>query len=261
MMEGISSEIVLVIYQLLPGFIVAWIIYSLTAHLKPSPFERVIQALIFTVFVRVFVILLKLFAEYSGEHIYSFGTWNEDVEFIWSIIIAIVTGLFITWCVNNDFPLFLFRKDGETRCPNKFKWLCKLLSKIKLTDKTLHPTEWYSAFNSEPRFIVLHLSGGRRLYGSSKQYPDDPNKGHFLIEEPEWLLDDGSSAPLHTVHHMLIPASDVQQIEFIKNHPEIKVSEEELTNVTELLTKLYKKESKNVNQCPETTATDTTTRD
>lgn len=260
MMEGISAEIVGVIYQLLPGFIVAWIIYGLTAHLKPSAFERIVQALIFTVFVRALVLVFKLFANYAGEHVYSFGPWNNDIEFIWSIMIAISTGLFITWCVNNDFPLFLFRKDGEARCNKKFKWLHKLISKIKLTDKTLHPTEWYSAFNSEPRFVVLHLSGERRLYGSTKQYPDDPNKGHFLIEEPEWLLDDGTSAPLYTVHHMLIPASDVQRIEFIKNIPEITASEEDLARATKLLTDIYKKESVNVDQCSEATATDAKTR-
>ena len=58
-MEGISAEIVGVIYQLLPGFIVAWIIYGLTAHLKPSSFERIVQALIFTVFVRTIVLIFK----------------------------------------------------------------------------------------------------------------------------------------------------------------------------------------------------------
>ncbi|WP_448872613.1 hypothetical protein [Desulfobulbus propionicus] len=81
-----------------------------------------------------------------------------------------------------------------------------------------------------------------------------------MIEEPEWLLDDGSSAPLYTVHQMLIPASDVQQIEFIKNQPEITASEEDLTKVTKLLTDLYEKENENVDQCSETTATDTKTR-
>lgn len=254
-MDGVSAEIVGVIYQLLPGFIVAWIIYGLTAHLKPSSFERIVQALIFTVFVRTVLLVFKSFTMLVGQNIASFGSWNSEVEFIWSIIIAVSIGLFVTWCVNNDFPLFLFRTDGKKRCHKKFIWLHNILSKIKLTDKTLHPTEWYSAFNSEPRFVVLHLSGERRLYGSPKQYPDDPRSGHFLIEEPEWLLDDGSSAPLYTVKQMLIPASDVQQIEFIKNEPEITATEDDLAKSNKLLTELYEKESENVDQCPEASTT------
>lgn len=252
-MEGISTEIVGVIYQLLPGFIVAWIIYGLTAHLKPSSFERIVQALIFTVLVRAILVSFRFSAKFAGENFYSFGPWGTEVEFIWSIIIAISTGLLITWCVNNDFPLYLFRKDGEEHCHKNFIWLNKLLSKIELTDKTLHPTEWYSAFNSEARYVVLHLTGERRLYGWPKQYPDDPKQGHFLIEEAEWLLDDGSSAPLHSVKKMLIPSSDVEQIEFVKNESEIKVSQEELNNAKKLLTNLYEEEKENVNKCTEET--------
>ena len=233
-MDGISTEIVGVIYQLLPGFIVAWIIYGLTSHLKPSSFERIIQALIFTVFVRTILIVFRSLAISLGENLYSIGQWSNEVGFVWSIIIAISTGLFITWCVNNDFPLFLFRKDGEEKCQKNLKWLHKIFLKINLTDKTLHPTEWYSAFNSEPRFIVLHLSGERRLYGWPKQYPDDPQKGHFLIEEAEWLLDDGTSAPLYSVSQLLIPASDVEQVEFVKNKVEIDANQAELDNAKKL---------------------------
>lgn len=248
-----STEIVGIIYQLLPGFVVAWILYGLTAHLKPSPFERVVQALIFTVLVRSVVIIFKIVAKFVGENYYSFGNWTTDIELIWSIILAVSIGLFLTWCVNNDFPLFLFRIDGKVRCWKWFRRFHGKLVKIKLTDKTLHPTEWYSAFNSEPRYIVLHLTGERRLYGWPKQYPDDPQKGHFLIEEAKWLLDDGSSAPLYSVNQLLIPSSDVEQIEFLKNQLEIEASQDELDNANKLLTDLYKKEESNVDKCPETT--------
>ena len=50
-MDWASGDIVSVIYYLLPGFVAAWVFYGLTAHPKASPFERVVQALIFTVVV------------------------------------------------------------------------------------------------------------------------------------------------------------------------------------------------------------------
>lgn len=257
-MDGISKEIVGVIYQLLPGFIVAWILYGLTAHLKPSSFERIVQALIFTVLVQALLIVFRISTLAVGDKYYSFGVWNNEVEFVWSIIIAITSGLCITWCINNDFPLFLFRSDGEERCSNSFKWLNKILRKIKLTDKTLHPTEWYTAFNSDPpRYIVLHLVGERRLYGWPRQYPDDPKNGHFLIEEAAWLLDDGSSAPLYSVKQVLISASEVERIEFLKKQSEVTETEEDIEESSTLLTNLYKKETKNVNKCSETTTTET----
>jgi hypothetical protein len=51
-MDTISPDILNLIYKLLPGFLSAWVFYGLTAHPKASPFERVVQALIFTVMIQ-----------------------------------------------------------------------------------------------------------------------------------------------------------------------------------------------------------------
>ena len=48
-MSWASSEVVGVLTFLLPGFVAAAIFYSLTSHPKPSAFDRVVLALIFTV--------------------------------------------------------------------------------------------------------------------------------------------------------------------------------------------------------------------
>ncbi len=58
-MENLSTEIVGLIYQLLPGFIAAWVFYGLTSYIKPSAFDQIVQALIFTVIVKVILITTK----------------------------------------------------------------------------------------------------------------------------------------------------------------------------------------------------------
>lgn len=62
---------------------------------------------------------------------------------------------------------------------------------------------------------MLHLKGGRRLYGWPEEWPDQPDKGHFLIAEAEWLLDDGSRQGLDCVWNILVPATDVELVEFM----------------------------------------------
>lgn len=57
----ISLELLKVIFSLLPGFITAEIIYLLTSYLKPSTFERIVQALILTALVKGGVILADFF--------------------------------------------------------------------------------------------------------------------------------------------------------------------------------------------------------
>jgi hypothetical protein len=47
--EVVSKDTLSLLYFLLPGLVTAAIYYSLTAHPKKETFERVVQALIFTV--------------------------------------------------------------------------------------------------------------------------------------------------------------------------------------------------------------------
>ena len=63
------------IERLLPGFVAAWIFYGLTGHSKPSPFERVVQALVYNVIVQPFVIAIGFLMLLIG-HVYSFGDWT-----------------------------------------------------------------------------------------------------------------------------------------------------------------------------------------
>ncbi len=138
-MDAFSSDLIGIIYHLLPGFLVAWILYGLTAYLKPQPFERVVQALIFTIVVQALIIIVRKITLFIGNYIV-LGFWDKDVELIWSLLIAIFLGLFLSWCVNNDFPLYLLRKDGKKRCHKLFAPFQALLSKLNLTNKTLHPS-------------------------------------------------------------------------------------------------------------------------
>ncbi len=83
-MTGIpSSEIVDAIFRLLPGFVTAWVFYGLTAHLKASSFERVIQALIFTLFVDAIAyfveVALVMFGDATGITV---GTWSFENAFV-----------------------------------------------------------------------------------------------------------------------------------------------------------------------------------
>ena len=61
---------------------------------------------------------------------------------------------------------------------------------------------------------MLHLKGQRRLFGWPKEWPNRPDNKHFLIEECEWLEDDVGK-PIPGVSHMLIPAAEVETVEFL----------------------------------------------
>ena len=178
-MGWIAKDLPTLIFLLLPGFIAAAIYYTLTAHPKTSEFERVIQSLIFTTIIRVLVIPLKLSLLAVGR-VLSLGRWDADTELMWSVILALAVGLLFALFANRDGFHWLMRRAG-------------------LSTRTSYPSEWYSAFARFARidrFVVLHLDGDRRLYGKLDEWPDQPDRGHFLIVGPKWVLDDNQFAPL-----------------------------------------------------------------
>ncbi len=228
-MELPQTEIVGVIYALLPGFLAAWIFYGLTAHPRKSPFERVVQALIFTGIAQAVVLLLRASLLCAGRW-FAMGIWTNDVAYVWSIAVAVLLGL--------TFALFA-NKDWFHRFLREHPWLARIGG---ITTRTSFPSEWFSAFNQDKRYVVLHLTGQRRLYGWPFEWPDSPDSGHFVIAQPEWLLENNQRVPVHTVERMLVAAKDVEMVEFEKAMSEIDASEDEIETAEKTLVELQKEE-------------------
>lgn len=194
-MESLASDLVELLRYLLPGFLAAWVFYGFTSFIKPSQFERVIQALIFTLIVQVIVYFYRTAAISISEY-WSLGSWNNDVELVISVLIAALLGLTFAYFANNDKFHSVIRKIGSSK-------------------ETSYPSEWYGEFSSRVTYVVLHLDGERRLYGWPKEWPSNSEKGHFSIQQASWLVD-GKEIPLTGVETILIPAKDVLMVEFME---------------------------------------------
>ena len=195
-MENISKDLISLLQYLLPGFITAWVFYGFTSYPKPSQFERVVQALIFTVIIQAMIFLTKAFLLLAG-HFYLVGSWNEVSRLIWSILFAFVLGLLICYFANNDKLHAVFRKWG-------------------VTQETSYASEWFGAFLNNVTYVVLHLNDERRLYGWPIEWPSEPGNGHFLITDASWLDTDGKEIQITGVENMLIDAKDVKWVEFMR---------------------------------------------
>ena len=186
-MDNLSTELIAALHFLLPGFISAWIFHALTSYPKQSQFERVVQALIFTVIIQSIVFLLSYFPIVN----------TGKLELIFSLIIATVLGLFLAYFTNNDK-------------------LHKILRRLKITKETSYASEWFSAFSEHVTYIVIHLKDGRRILGWPIEWPTEPNNGHFLLTDASWLDDHNEEIALEDVESILINSSDVELVEFLK---------------------------------------------
>ncbi|MDZ7321862.1 DUF6338 family protein [Kosakonia sacchari] len=199
-MESISTELFTILKFLLPGFVSAWVFHALTAYPKQSQFERLIQALIFTFFIQVVVLVVKWIFVALG-HIYSFGYWDDNSQLIFSGVISLLLGIFLVYLTNN----------GK---------LHSLLANYNITKQSSFFSEWEEAFNTTTWFIILNFKDGRRLYGWPSVFPSDPTKGHFVIKQPEWISD-GEYQSLDNAECIVINVNDIDSVEFMKEQPVI----------------------------------------
>jgi hypothetical protein len=120
--------------------------------------------------------------------------WDKKSEALWSAVIAVLLGFVSCHVASSDK-------------------LHSLLRKLKITTQTSYPCEWYSAFSSRPRFVVLHLLDDKRLYGWPIEWPSAPTRGQFVIENPSWLDSEGEESQTGA-EVIVIDASNVQWVEF-----------------------------------------------
>ena len=193
-MPNISVEIIEVLKFLLPGFITTTVFYSFTSFPKPNAFEQIVYALISTTIIQSIISLIYLI-EIDLVN-------GDNLEFLFSSIIASLLGIISSYLMNNDIIHQIFRS-----------------SKLKITRESSYPSEWYFAFARYSEcYVVLHMHGERRLYGWATEWPSRPDKGHFLIEDSEWLskdTNDGEKIATGEENAILVPVLEVEMVEFL----------------------------------------------
>jgi hypothetical protein len=130
---------------------------------------------------------------------FAIGEWSQLSQVAWSIIIAICIGVLWSFLYNNDI-------------------IHKALRRIKVTSQSSYPSEWYGTFSETKRYIILDLKDERRIMGWPVEWPNYPDKGHFVLEEVSWLTTEkGGKIPLLTIDKIMIDANNVEMVEFVKD--------------------------------------------
>lgn len=188
LMAAISTDLVQLVTYLLPGFLTAWIFYGLTPFRKPSEFERIIQALVFTGIIRLFVLPINFVC-----NLYNIKMPTE-VEFLASWVVALLLGVVSSRCVNTG-------------------WLHAKLRKCKLTNSMSLPSSWAQTLSINDGEVKLFLKDDKRiLVGWTYIHPDMPDDGEFVIEDPTWETEEGESKRLEGCKYLIVRAQDVAHV-------------------------------------------------
>ena len=194
-MPDVPNETIELLQYLLPGFLASWVFYGLTSHLKPSQFERVVEALIFSLIIKTTAVPTKFFLLLIGN-VFALSSWNSSSELITSVFLAIFVGFLLSYLNIKGSIYRLFSSFGFT--------------------KTSDPSEWYGTLSKHEWYVVLHFKDEKRLLGYPKVWPSDAEKGHFYIMQPAWLNADDSTVDLEGCNGLLINTTDVRWVELVK---------------------------------------------
>ena len=158
-MSWAQSEIVQLLTFLAPGLVSLVVFYGLTSLPKPSEFERVVQALIFTLVAQSIVAGLQSSVLWLGPA----EPWSPRSELIISVTIGFVLGLLAAIVTNTDI-------------------IHRPLRRIGITQETSYPSVWYSTFQREKKFLcrpspfrgtsTVWLAGGMAQFAQRRPLSD-----------------------------------------------------------------------------------------
>jgi hypothetical protein len=192
-----SSDLLDLFMKLIPGFLAAAVFHSLTPYPKRDVFERVVVAIIFTLFAQIAVAAIHAIATWIGTFGIVSATWSEQLDLFWGAVVGVLLGVGWAHVINNGWSHVALRKIGTTK-------------------RNSLPTQWYSTFSRYDRFVVLQFKDGRRLMGWPTEWPDEPESGHFALNRPSWVNDDGSRIRMHEIEVYLVCAKEVEAVEFLR---------------------------------------------
>ena len=151
---------------LAPGLVVVGIFRSLTPYPSPSMFDRIAQALVFTIIVQnVCWGIAELFEIDVGEND---ASWTTPYPPHLSFPIAGALAVLLAAICNNDAIHMGLRH-------------------LRVTRETSFPSERISAFYRHRNcYVILHLVENRYVYGWPDEWPSQPERGHFKLSK--WLI-------------------------------------------------------------------------
>lgn len=197
-MNQATGEIVGILVFLLPGFVSIAVFHWLTPHRRPGVFDQIVQALMFTAFAQIasWAAAAALRSDWGAASTH----WTEAYPLLLSAPIALFVGAVAAAAANRDL-------------------VHRPLRRLGVTMETSYPSQWYAAFSAFTRlrggyYVVLHLSGERRIYGRLAEWPSRPDEGHFRMLAYQWLTDEGVLTVAGSAA-ILIPVEAVEMVEFI----------------------------------------------
>ena len=172
----------------------------------------------------IFVVVTAKITQYLASHV-TVGMdpeWIEAANAVASVVAALICALIIA-----AYSLMMDRRRRKRR--------------LDISNANSEPMNWSTMFRGERKHTLLHLKSGGQLFGWPEGWPQDAEKGHFLLSNPRYLGDRDIDRPVTPVA-IVVPVADVIRVEFINSeqlialeHAEAKKAKERRRNGPQII--------------------------
>jgi hypothetical protein len=195
----LKAETLAAFLILLPGFVSSAVLDVIVTRKSKDPFSKIIEALVLS-----FVIYVTLIGAFRYPVIViphelqklpgALGS-NINVRFaVGALVLSLILPLVLGYLATSDVHM-------------------KILRYIGVTHKTSRDTTWLDVFIEQRRYVIVNLSGQRRIFGWPQYYSEEPG-GLLYLADPAWVNEDGSYTNLDLHGIFLVEPGSIESIEF-----------------------------------------------
>ena len=197
-----KAEALGILLVLLPGFASAYLVQLLAARRKQSELDKLVEALIFSLFL--YLLTLPFFgyslpiAWHPGD-VNNSDAWQILIvwpHLMWLASLAMVLGVAYAACINHNWLTVLFR------------WL-------RLSERSSRSSVWNDTFPDIQGFVQVGLSSGRSVIGWIRKYSDEDDAYELFLQEAAWIDDKGNEYPIHGAGILLTKNSGIEYVMFL----------------------------------------------
>jgi hypothetical protein len=185
---------------LLPGFLAAWIVSSLTIGQTRSEFDKVIEALVYSFIVYAICVVIFGFTDLGAflaqdnfsDSLIQQAKW----PILTSLILSVALGLALSWSITNDK-------------------ITNGLRALGITARSSRASVWSDVFHTVDGYVLIEFDDGRRLMGWPQHFSDTPEDGSLFLTRAAWIEEDNARVEIEGPGILVTKNLPIQTIMFL----------------------------------------------
>lgn len=197
---SISLEAVAVLMILLPGFVSSAVLDHVVVRKSREGLAQITEALVFSFLIYATLVSVGGFPVVRG---------TVDARHLPNLLESAVNRRFVLGALLLSLLLPLVLGFLNTTDLHM-----KIARRLRISNKTARETTWLDVFSEQRRYVIVNLSGQRRIFGWPQYYSNDREEGLLYLFDPAWVNDDGTYTNLDIHGMFLVEAGSIESIEF-----------------------------------------------